>query len=366
MRQPHRKVLLIGATGQLGSQVMLRLHAAGLGFRVMVRAGSLSRLPSGTSAEGVTGDLLDRDSLTRALVGIRTVISTANAIIPSKQDAFGVDELAGYQNLVQCALAAGVRRVVFISAFQDEAAEGIPEFIVKRRIERLLHDSGLPHCVLRCSAFMDSYFPVVGSRLALRGSLNATAARPHWLQRMNQFVVGWPIDHGNGPVLPGDGRASHPYVALDDVADAVVSITLQETVTGTLTLSGPASISWAEIAQATREALGMASGPAPGMAPGPLRGQSGPAPRHVPAATFKALAILSRPFSPSGANLLTIMRYLSTHSLPPQPPDLAGRLAITARTAAEFLQAKAALLRPLPPFPTAAKAATSARRRSRP
>ena len=73
-------ILVVGATGQLGTAVIDRLQGKGHRLRALVRAAS----PRSFEAEGVElafGDLRDPESLVAACQGMTTVVATANAVI---------------------------------------------------------------------------------------------------------------------------------------------------------------------------------------------------------------------------------------------------------------------------------------------
>ena len=73
-------ILVVGATGDLGSRVTRRLRAEGQPVRCLVRAGSNDAGLRGIGAEVVRGDLTAPVSLGAACEGIDTVIATATAI----------------------------------------------------------------------------------------------------------------------------------------------------------------------------------------------------------------------------------------------------------------------------------------------
>src|SRR5215212_11588801 len=73
-------LLLVGGTGQLGGKIAERLARRDIPFRALVRPETDASTLESLGAEVVRGDLTDRPSLPAALSGVRTVITTANAI----------------------------------------------------------------------------------------------------------------------------------------------------------------------------------------------------------------------------------------------------------------------------------------------
>ena len=94
-------ILVTGATGNVGRNVVEQLVNRGAGVRAFVRAPSKASFPAGVDV--VQGDLLDVDSLRRAFSGVSTLF-LLNGVV--------ADEYT--QALVALAVAreAGVERIV--------------------------------------------------------------------------------------------------------------------------------------------------------------------------------------------------------------------------------------------------------------
>lgn len=113
------KVLVMGASGFLGSHVVKQLVAAGRDVRIMVRAGSDTRAIDHLSLERVTGDLGDRESLGAAMAGCETVyycIVDTRAWLrdPAPLYATNVD---GLRTVLDIALGYPLQRFVFTSTY---------------------------------------------------------------------------------------------------------------------------------------------------------------------------------------------------------------------------------------------------------
>ncbi len=75
-------VLVVGATGQLGTAVVDRLRRERRQrVRALVRAGSPREFES-DGVELAFGDLREAESLVAACKGMATVVATANAVVP--------------------------------------------------------------------------------------------------------------------------------------------------------------------------------------------------------------------------------------------------------------------------------------------
>ena len=153
-------VLVVGATGQLGTAVVDRLAKSGTRVRALVRPGS----PREFAAAGVElafGDLREPESLSAACAGMATVVATANAVVPRGKVGFEEVEGTGYENLIAACRAQGVRRVVFVSVPEAAYGRSVTTFRLKRRVEENIRGSGLGHSIFRCSFFMDDWFALI-------------------------------------------------------------------------------------------------------------------------------------------------------------------------------------------------------------
>jgi dihydroflavonol-4-reductase len=114
------KILVTGATGFIGSRLVKKLVAANEHVIVLVRKSSdLSALSSvRDKIELVYGDITDLASVESAVKGMDYVYHTAGLTYMGdkrKEQLFRIN-VAGTRNIVQSALAAGVKRVLHVSS----------------------------------------------------------------------------------------------------------------------------------------------------------------------------------------------------------------------------------------------------------
>lgn len=110
--------LVTGATGFVGSAVARCLSARGHALRLLVRRGNDRRNIEGLDAELAEGDLVDADSLARAVAGCRYVVHVAadyRIWVPDPA-AMRRANVEGTRALMRAALGAGVERVVYCSS----------------------------------------------------------------------------------------------------------------------------------------------------------------------------------------------------------------------------------------------------------
>ena len=137
------KILVIGGTGTVGSQVTRERLARQADVSVLTRSPEKANsLPSG--ARGVTGDLLDIATIRSIFKGMDAVF-LLNGLSPSELHE-GLLALNG-------ARAAGVKRIVYLSIHNLESASYLPHFGPKVAIETALKSSGIPYAIMRPNHF---------------------------------------------------------------------------------------------------------------------------------------------------------------------------------------------------------------------
>jgi NADH dehydrogenase len=188
------RVLVVGATGFLGTEICRRLAGTGRPLRVLVRETSdPARVEAlrELGAEIAVGDLRDRASLESACAGVDAVFSTATSIA-REGEISGTDE-RGQLNLVDAARAAGVTRFVYVSF--EELGTGAPLEQAKRAVEERLRESGMRYTLLRPGLYHETWLTAVAGFDAAGGGVN----------------------------VYGTGDAEVSWVALADVATAAVN-----------------------------------------------------------------------------------------------------------------------------------------------
>lgn len=179
------RVLVTGATGFTGGHVVPLLHERGVQVRCFVRPSSTTTaLPVGV--ELAHGDLADQDSLTAALQGVDALVNIASL-------GFG-----HAPNIVGAALAAGVRRAIFISTTAIFTSLNAPSKSVRLAAEATVRDSGLAYTILRPTMIYGT-------------------SRDRNMCRLVRFIQ-------RSPIIPiaGSGKCLQQPVYVADVAAAVV------------------------------------------------------------------------------------------------------------------------------------------------
>jgi len=209
-------LLITGATGNVGSELVKDLTAAGVTPRVLVR--DASKAPAGT--QGVVGDFSDPDSLKRALDGVDTAFLLA-PFLPTM-----VDLQAAF---IAAAKEAGVKHIVKLSAMGTGADAPVALLRWHASAEAVLKESGIAWTCIQPNGFMQNLLGMA-NLIKTQGIIPAPAA---------------------------DARISHI-----DIRDIAASIASTLTSTGhegkTYVLSGPAAITYDEMAADVSAAIGRA------------------------------------------------------------------------------------------------------------
>ncbi len=214
-------ILVTGATGLNGSELVRRLSARGMPVRALVRnpakAEALAALPG---VEIAVGDMAHPESLTEPLQGVERVV----LISSSAQDMQEVQT-----NFIDAARQAGVQQVVKLSGIMPDRDSPFRFARMHGEIEQHLAASGMAYTNLRAGEFFPVYFRQVPS-IVSRGTL----ALPMEEARIAAIDIG-DVAEVAIAVLIGSGhdRKSYP-------------------------LTGPEALTMAEVAQKLSAATGKA------------------------------------------------------------------------------------------------------------
>jgi uncharacterized protein YbjT (DUF2867 family) len=186
--------------------------------RVLARNSDKSTELSAQGMDVVPGDFEDRESLKRALGGVDTAFLLA-PFVPNMLDL----QLA----FIEAAKEAGVRRIVKLSAMGTAPDAPVAFLRWHATAEQALRESGLAYTALQPNGFMQNLLGMA-PLISTQGIIPAPA---------------------------GDSRISH--IDVRDIAASAVAVLTQPGHDGkTYVLSGPAAVTYEEIAADVSEAIG--------------------------------------------------------------------------------------------------------------
>lgn len=203
------KILVLGATGNVGAPLVKALIARGEKVKAASRSGKTV-----DGAEGVVFNYTDPSTFGPALDGVdRAYIMLASG---------SVDSIGLLMPVLEAAFARRVK-VVFQSVFGVDADDSIPY----RQIEIAIEKSGVPYVILRPNWFSDNF-------------------HTYWKAG---------IDHGQIAVPAGDGKSSF-IDARDIAASAAAALTSTEFDGRAFNLTGPQALGYAEAAAILAKTIG--------------------------------------------------------------------------------------------------------------
>ncbi|TAV97714.1 NmrA/HSCARG family protein [Rhizobium ruizarguesonis] len=138
-------ILVTGATGNVGRQVVEHLVKRGADVRALVRDPSKADFPAGVSV--VQGDFLDVDSLRNAMSGVSTLF-LLSAVVP--------DEFTQALIALNVARSAGIERIVYLSVIHADLYVNVPHFAGKFGVERMIEQMGFKATILRPAYFIQN------------------------------------------------------------------------------------------------------------------------------------------------------------------------------------------------------------------
>eukprot|EP00218_Dolichomastix_sp_CCMP3274_P014779 CAMPEP_0170132794 /NCGR_PEP_ID=MMETSP0033_2-20121228/820_1 /TAXON_ID=195969 /ORGANISM="Dolichomastix tenuilepis, Strain CCMP3274" /LENGTH=383 /DNA_ID=CAMNT_0010368227 /DNA_START=75 /DNA_END=1226 /DNA_ORIENTATION=+ len=145
-------MLVIGATGTLGRQVVKRALDEGYDVRCLVRPRPIpADFLREWGATTVSGDLAEPEQLPAALVGVHTIVDCATS---KPEEPLRAVDWDAKVKLIQAAKAMGIQRYIFFSVDKADKHPEVPLMNLKYCTEKYLEASGLNYTVMRLSGFM--------------------------------------------------------------------------------------------------------------------------------------------------------------------------------------------------------------------
>jgi uncharacterized protein YbjT (DUF2867 family) len=190
-------ILVVGATGILGSEICARLRREQAPVRALVRqTANPDRLVALRNAgvELCIGDLKDPASLREACEGVDVVISTASSTLSRQEgDSIETVDRVGQLSLIEAARVAGVKHFTLVSVPRKPLRES-PLTRAKAEVERTLAASELDYTILAANFFMEV-----------------------WLSP----ALGFDVAHRKA-IIFGDGNAPISWISYHDVAEFAI------------------------------------------------------------------------------------------------------------------------------------------------
>jgi uncharacterized protein YbjT (DUF2867 family) len=181
-------ILVVGATGQLGTRLVGQLAAAGVKPRALVRSREKGEAIA-AMATPVLGDLLVPETLAEAFRGAERVFIVAPPV-PEME--------ALERNAIDAAVAAGAKRIVYLSNFAATEGSDLRPMHIHGLHERLIATRGVDWTVLGPTRYMTN------------------------------FPFNWPSVLNDGLLLEAGGPGVMTCIDPDDVAAVAVKALIED------------------------------------------------------------------------------------------------------------------------------------------
>jgi uncharacterized protein YbjT (DUF2867 family) len=224
------RIAITGGTGFVGRNVARALLDADHEV-VLIGRGSRTVVPR----EGVSvarADVVSGDGLEAALQGCDAVVHLVAIIREKGRQTFDAVIRGGTENLVRAARAAGVGRIVYISAIGADPDPRFPYHLAKWLAEHAVRASGVDFTTLRPSIIFgtgDGFFTTLAGLV--------------------RFSI---------PVVPvaGDGSTLFQPISVEDVARCIVLSISRPPAMREIEIGGPEQLSYDEIIDVVHDAIG--------------------------------------------------------------------------------------------------------------
>jgi UDP-glucose 4-epimerase len=249
-----KRVLVTGGSGFIGSHVVDALEAAGIEPRIIDLRPSAHH-PTG-AVDALIGDLLDPETLRRAMEGCDAVIHLAaaadvGAVVEQPEEAEQVNA-RGTLAVLEAARSVGVSRVVYGSTIwvYGESGEGVLDEDTRLGLPRHLYTASKLAGEMYCASYAELYgVPCTILRFGIPYGPRArpSAVIPTFVRKA---LAGEPL------TLAGDGMQTRRFVYVEDLAEGIVQALRPAAANRVYNLSSDETITIGELAQTVRELVG--------------------------------------------------------------------------------------------------------------
>ncbi len=147
------KILLTGATGYVGGRLLNKLESQGYAVRCLARRPEYLKNKVAPSTEIFQGDLLDLDSLEKAMTGVGTAYYLVHSM--GSKGVFEEEEKRSALNFTLAAKKAGIKRIIYLGGLSH--GKVLSAHLKSRQdVGIILRESGIPVIEFQASIIIGS------------------------------------------------------------------------------------------------------------------------------------------------------------------------------------------------------------------
>ena len=147
-------ILVTGATGYVGGQLLEALLAAGQRVRCLARRPQALRTHAASGAEVVAGDVLDAASVRVAMEGVHTAYYLVHSM--ASAGSFEEEDRVASRVFGDAAREAGVRRIIYLGGLGSSSEKLSAHLRSRQEVGEILRSSGVPVIEFRASIVIGS------------------------------------------------------------------------------------------------------------------------------------------------------------------------------------------------------------------
>jgi uncharacterized protein YbjT (DUF2867 family) len=206
-----------------------------------------------------------------ACEGIEQVVAAAHALTGKGDNNPQTVDDEGNRQLIDAALAAGVKHFVFLSILGASPDAPVEFFRIKYHMEEYLRASGLSFTIIRPSAFMDLWAQLIGLPILEQGKTTI-------------------FGRGNNPIN---------FVAVEDVARFVnIAFVNQRLHDEIIDVGGPENLTLNQVAEIFERTSGREAKK-----------------RHIPLPMMRAMSLMMQPVNPALSRQIRLGVFMDTANL---------------------------------------------------
>jgi uncharacterized protein YbjT (DUF2867 family) len=147
-------VLIAGATGYVGGELLKKLLDAGYTVRCLARRPEALRAKERAGLEVVEGDVLNSASVRAAMAGVGIAYYLVHSM--GSAQSFEDQDRTGAQNFVKAARDAGVQRIIYLGGLGRSSGELSTHLRSRQEVGEILRSAGVPVIEFRASVVIGS------------------------------------------------------------------------------------------------------------------------------------------------------------------------------------------------------------------